>query len=314
MSWLLRKKMLRYTTLLVFCLVLFSGCTLPFSSSAVSGLQITTEGVDASVYLNGAKVGNTPYSDQTLKPGSYTVKLEPKDSELASYETSLTLYPTTLAVMNWALGKTAETSGGVVYELEPLKKKKEAQLSIASIPDGAIVKVDDVSQGFTPVLMKSMTAGTHRFQVTLPSYKDEEESVNIAEGFQMNVTVKLAKQKSVIQSVENDVATDSAEASSAAKVATSSATATPKVSSKSTSATSSATVRSTSSTTKTVLIKETGTGWLRVRETPDSGGKELAKVDVGKTFPFFDTKSGWYQIEYEKGEKGWVSGQYVTEK
>lgn len=292
-----------------------AGCSLPFQKKEVSGLQVTTDGIAATVYLNGNKSGTTPYSDQTLKPGSYTVRLEPDDSELATYETSVNLYPTTLAVMNWTFGKTTETSGGIIYELEPLKRKKDANFSLASIPDGAIVKVDDVSQGFTPVLMKSMTPGTHRFLVTLPSYKDAEDSINVAEGFQMDVTVKLAKQKaSVIP--DEDVMTASDEASSSAQVATSSAkkgtpTPTPKVSATPKLSPSPTKASTSSATGKTVTITETGTGWLRVREKSEGNSAELAKVDVGETFTFFDTQDGWYEIEYEKGKKGWVSSKYV---
>lgn len=304
--------------LLFFCF-LFSGCGLINRKPNVSGLQVTTDGISASVLLNGSKVGSTPYSDQNLEPGTYTVRIEPEDDEFATYETSVTLYTGTLAVMNWTLGKTPETSGGVIYEMEPLKKKKEANLSIASIPDGAIVKVDDVSEGFTPVLLKTMTVGSHRFQVTLPSYKDEEQTVNIAEGFQMNVTVKLAKQKVATTSdVETEVASDSAIATSSAKTASSSATPTPKsrldsVSSELKESTGSARTTGASTTTsgKMLTIKETGTGWLRVRAKAGTAGEELAKVDVGDSFPYFEVANGWYEIEYEKGKKGWVNGQYV---
>lgn len=304
-------------SILVLSVLFLAGCSLPFQKKEVSGLQVTTDGIPASVFLNGNKAGSTPYSDQTLKPGSYSVRLEPEDSEMAAYETSITLYPTTLAVMNWTFGKTTETSGGVIYELEPLKKKKDANFSLASIPDGAIVKVDDVSQGFTPVLMKAMTAGTHRFQVTLPSYKNVEESINVAEGFQMNVTVKLARQKAAVPDEEVLEASD--EASSSAEVATPSAkksspTPTPKGSTTPKVSPTKASSSSSSSSAKTVTILETGTGWLRVREKPESNATELAKVDVGESFPFFETETGWYQIEYEKGKKGWVSSKYVKEK
>lgn len=316
-SRLLHHRVLSVTVIVFFSAIILAGCNIPFRKKVVSGLQITTDGVPAAVFLNGAKVGSTPYSDQELEPGSYTVRIEPEDSELAEYETSVMLYPSTLAVMNWNLGKTTETSGGVVYELEPIKKKKESNLSIASIPDGAIVKVDDESQGFTPVLMKELTPGTHRFQVSLPSYKEEAKSVNIAEGFQMNVTVKLAKENIAVAEDEVVVASDEASASVSAEVATLSPTPTPK-GTKKTSPTptpkSSSSKTSAATAGQTVLIKETGTGWLRVRETPSSGGKELAKVDVGETFAFFEKQDGWYQIEYEKGEKGWVSAKYVSEQ
>jgi hypothetical protein len=163
--------------------------------------------------------------------------------------------------------------------------------------------------------MKSLTVGSHRFQVTLPSYKEEEETVNISEGFQMNVTVKLAKQK-VAQSTDSDaeVATDSAEATSSAKVASSSAknktpTPTPKSTPK-TSVTPKTTPKASASSGKQLTIKETGTGWLRVRSTPGSGA-EVAKVDVGETFTYTEVQEGWYLIEYETGKEGWVTGQYV---
>jgi hypothetical protein len=299
--------------------IVLSGCSLPFRKQAVSGLQVTTEGFQASVLLNGKEVSKTPYSDQNLKPGTYTLKMEPDGADLSPYETTLTLYPGTLAVVNWQFGESVETSGGVIYEMEPLKKKKDAQLSLTSIPDGAIVKVDDTSQGFTPVLLKSLTAGSHRFHVTLPSYKEEQQVVNIVEGFQMNVIVKLAKQRASTLPNGDDLesASDSAEASGSARTASSSATSrktsttptkTPTPSSRN--ATSSAS--RSSSSEGSVKIKETGTGWLRVRSEPKTSGTELAKVDVGKSYPFSSTQDGWYEIEYESGKTGWVIGTYVT--
>ncbi len=58
-----------------------------------------------------------------------------------------------------------------------------------------------------------------------------------------------------------------------------------------------------------ILIGETPTGWLRVRETP--GGTEIDKVDVGEIFALMDENSGWFQIELSTGELGWVSKEYA---
>jgi uncharacterized protein YgiM (DUF1202 family) len=57
-----------------------------------------------------------------------------------------------------------------------------------------------------------------------------------------------------------------------------------------------------------VVIQETPTGWLRVRQTPS--GEEIGRVYPGEKYRFLSQESGWYQIEFE-GEEAWVSGTYA---
>jgi len=57
-----------------------------------------------------------------------------------------------------------------------------------------------------------------------------------------------------------------------------------------------------------VTIKNTPTGWLRVREKP--GGKEIGRVYPGEEYKFIGQESGWYQIEFEGGE-AWISGSWA---
>ncbi len=59
-----------------------------------------------------------------------------------------------------------------------------------------------------------------------------------------------------------------------------------------------------------VIIKETGTGWLRVRSTP--GGSEIGRVNPGEEFYLLDKKDGWVLIELSDGQKGWVSSKYAS--
>ncbi|MBI1872024.1 SH3 domain-containing protein, partial [Candidatus Collierbacteria bacterium] len=40
-----------------------------------------------------------------------------------------------------------------------------------------------------------------------------------------------------------------------------------------------------------------------------TSGQEVAKVNPGDKFPYLDTSGSWYQIEYQKGSKGWVAAQ-----
>ena len=66
---------------------------------------------------------------------------------------------------------------------------------------------------------------------------------------------------------------------------------------------------------KKITIKETDTGWLRVRSIP--GGSEIGKVYPGETFELLQEKDGWFLIEGEEakslpaGRQGWVSSRYA---
>ena len=47
-----------------------------------------------------------------------------------------------------------------------------------------------------------------------------------------------------------------------------------------------------------------------MREGAGVGYEEIAKVDVGDTFPLLDESAGWYKIEFDSKE-GWISSTYA---
>ena len=57
-----------------------------------------------------------------------------------------------------------------------------------------------------------------------------------------------------------------------------------------------------------VVILDTPTGWLRVRNTPD--GAEVSKVNVGETLELLGVESGWYRIKLADDSSGWISKEY----
>jgi hypothetical protein len=61
--------------------------------------------------------------------------------------------------------------------------------------------------------------------------------------------------------------------------------------------------------TKRVRI-ETRHAPLRVRMEPDALSKVVAQVPKGSIVQVFQEEKGWYQIEYKKGKKGWISKKY----
>ena len=49
---------------------------------------------------------------------------------------------------------------------------------------------------------------------------------------------------------------------------------------------------------------------LRVRAKPDAGAKVVAQIPKGSVVPAFQENKDWYQIDYQKDKKGWISKKY----
>ncbi|MGB9585844.1 MAG: SH3 domain-containing protein, partial [Anaerolineales bacterium] len=60
-----------------------------------------------------------------------------------------------------------------------------------------------------------------------------------------------------------------------------------------------------------LVIKQTPTDWLNVREKPSLGATIVTKVYPGESYPFSEVQSGWYKILLKDLKEGWVSAQYV---
>ena len=52
--------------------------------------------------------------------------------------------------------------------------------------------------------------------------------------------------------------------------------------------------------------------WLNVRDSGSTSGKVIAKVLPGQEFTFVDFKNGWYKIQKDGKDFGWVFGGYVV--
>jgi hypothetical protein len=62
-----------------------------------------------------------------------------------------------------------------------------------------------------------------------------------------------------------------------------------------------------------VEILDTDTGYLNVRECGATGCAEVGKVTPGEKHVKYSYEDGWYEIEFNDGERGWVYGKYVKE-
>lgn len=284
--------------LLLLLPLILTGCSLslPFTTKKAA-LQITTT-PQATVFIDGQHVGQTPYDTNDLKAGDITVKLVPEGQSGVSWESKITLTPKVVTVINRRFGPTADQSAGEVFTLEPLSKKDAAGLVLISTPDSSIVTMDNQPQGFTPVSLDAITAGEHAIAVSSPGFTDNSFKTNVPAGYKLIANIQLAR----IPAQEEEVVpspspTASPSASPAAAPAVASASASAKV-------------------PPYVEILANPIGFLRVRANPSTGAAELARAYPGQRLPYKNEESnGWYKIEYAASSTGWVSrgssGEYA---
>jgi len=66
--------------------------------------------------------------------------------------------------------------------------------------------------------------------------------------------------------------------------------------------------------TPMVIVKNTPTGFLRLRDKPSLAGVEVARIDEGTELVLLEELNGWFKVKTSDGKEGYVSSQYVTKK
>lgn len=307
-------------TFIIFVAIILSACN-PLNKSSKSGLQVITDGVASSAYLDGQYLEKTPFINREIKPGEYTLKLQPDDPNLYAYELKVNLRPGLLTVVTWKLAQRPELSGGVVYEMEPIQSKSKSEVSFISIPDGAIVELNGRGKEFSPVIMTDVNPGHNEFEISLPSYESQKHTINVVEGYRMLVNVKLAKV--VVGQEENQPVPSSTPVATPTPVTTPTPTPTTQANADSIFETPTPTASSTkigdinNQDGKLVLINSTGffednKEVSRVRDAPSSSGAELGFAVVGQKYSYLgNTTDNWHNISFES-KSGWVSGSYSS--
>jgi len=254
----------------------------------------------ATVFIDGAEVGTTPYLNDKFQVGEHTVKLIPEDTNdsLVPWEGKVILNPNVLTVINRNLGSTIHDSSGEVIWLEKINSKDKSSITVISFPDQAVVRIDGDPKGFSPITIDGINPGDYQVVVASPGYEEKTISANTVAGFKLIINIQLAKK---VEGIEE--ATPSGEKLETTPTPTAKITPTSKPSPQPT---------ITNPPKPYIKIKETPTGWLRVRTEPSTSATEAAKVKPGEMFPYLnEEKNGWYKIEYEEDKEGWVSGAYA---
>lgn len=269
---------------LVLASVLLAGCSF-LQRSPTAGLQVITDNMSSSLFLDGQYLDKTALINKSIKPGQYTLRIEPDDLELAPYETQVMLRAKLLTVVTWKPGPTPETSGGVIYEMEPIKSN-QGELSFITQPDNTIIKLDNGGKQFSPLTIKNLEPGHHQFEISLPSYEKQAHTINVIKGHRTTITAKLAKalpsQTEPNPSASPPSASDSANSN----------------------------LKNSIKILPTNFSQD-GVEVLRVRNQATISAQTLGFAPVGQTYPRLEgVKNGWYQIEFNQ-QPGWVSAEYA---
>ena len=275
--------------LIIAVAVAFSGYN-PLELKLKAGLQVKTGEVTASLFLDDQYLDKTPFINKQIQPGDYLLRIEPDSTSLVPYELPIKLNKGMVTVVTWDPGATLETSGGSIYEMEKLPRGNDAQIDLQTVPDGAIITFDGGSKQFSPLLLTDLAEGSHQFEISLPSYKTQQHSINLIKGHQVIVTTILARTGEIPPIGEITELNDQQPAATEA-LEELTVTQGPQV--------------QILSTNFFVNDKEV----LRVRDEPSPAGAELGFAPVGESYAYLGEQTDWFQLEFE-GQPGWVSAQY----
>lgn len=245
----------------------------------------------ASVFLDNKHMGRTPYRDK-VQVGQYTIKIVPESgaAQAASWQGTISVGPTLLTYVNANLSESELASAVDVLWLEKISSKN-VELSVTTNPDGATVLVDDQTKGVTPLSTTDMPTGDHLLTVTSPGFLNRTLKIKATSGYRIIANIKLALSAGGTPIASASPTPTGQPVTRATPAVTPSASADP--------------------VKPFVIIKDTPTGYLRVRMEPTTSASEAARVNPGEKYHIEEVQSGWYKIKYDTTNTGWISGQYA---
>jgi len=251
-------------------------------NSGKGALQVTSV-PKSQVYLDGKLIGETPLCKceypNMLNVGEHTVRLIPDQAGLDPFEEKITISPSVLTVVDRTFGRGALSEGSVIT-LNKISDKNDAELLVISFPDKLQVFVDNNLVGITPIALKNQTESDHEIKLTKEGYKDRIIRIRTIKGYRLEATAFLAIGQSSSQSA---LPTSAPTPTAAVKITQ-------------------------------VLIGDTPTGFLRVRDNGSLSGAEIGQVTPGEKYDLLSETEGWYQIKLKDGKAGWISSQYATKE
>lgn len=146
--------------------------------------------------------------------------------------------------------------------------------TITSSPTNAQVYVDSKLSGRTPLYLPDLAPGEHQFLISRENFLSRSIRSKVIEELNLVLNVDLAITEPDLTKLPS----------------------TPTLS------------------TKEVVIKNTPTGFLRVRESATLNSKEVGQVKPKEEYILLEEVPGWVRIRLKDSKEGWVSSAYIQKK
>lgn len=164
---------------------------------------------------------------------------------------------------------------------EVITLEKGKGVTVISTPMEAEVMVDGEVKGRTPFSLSDLSPGEHQFILSRDNFLKRSIRATLLEGFNLVLAVDLAISEVDLTKLPVTPVTQ----------------------------------------TQQVIVKNTPTGFLNVRETASVNGKIVTTVKPGETLTLLEEIANWNRIRTEGGEQssssnkeGWVSSIYTQKK
>lgn len=273
------KRTFAFLMLAILTVIAFGITVFLFTQNIQKGALQVTSIPNSKVYLDGKLIGTTPLckcdEKNTIREGGYTIKLVPIQGDFSAFEQKINIHPNVLTVVDRSFAKDLGSSASIIT-LSKLNDKNSISLQVTSFPLEAKVFVDSNFVGDSPLSLDTITESDHELRISKLGYDDKKILAKAAKGYRLEVQVFLAANPQ-----EENIATPSA---------------------------------SIVPNSPRVLILQTPTGFLRVRNFASLSGNQIGQVLPGETYDLLDEQSGWYKIKLTDGTLGWISSQYAEKQ
>ena len=185
----------------------------------------------------------------------------------------------------WWVGKVKLTEGALTVVNRELSKDKAFQAGeVLTLEKGhGITVVSNPSEA--DVEIDGKTYGKTPISINIDS---GEHTVNISHGNYLKRSIRALKPSDFNLTVSVDLALSEADL---ATISTPPITVTPEV-----------------------VVRDTPTGFLRVRDKPSLSGKEVTQVKPGDKLILLEELPSWYRVRLSDNTEGYVSSAYVSKQ
>lgn len=258
-----------------------------FKAPGKGALQINTN-VKGKVFLNGTEIGTAPLcrctENETLPSGTYDLRIEPEDKNLAAFSTKVKVNGGVLTAVERTFLPGAYASASILT-LEKISSK-QPELVITSLPDKAIVTIDSISKGVTPYQANDLSVSEHELIIGKEGFQDKTMQIKMIENHKLIVEVYLGTEGAEEQETLESNATEDEETEEESE-------------------------EEPLETVQTVTILDTPNGFLRVRSGAGTNFPEITRINSGETFDLIEEENGWMEIQIDETTTGFISSEFA---